>query len=80
MTCHRPHNVFDVVPADVVGSVILATAAAMVQVTAVTRLSVTCSVSPLQWPRVPLLCCRELAADAGGRGCARRRRGTGGCR
>ncbi len=32
MTCHRPHNVFDVVPADVVGSVILATSAATVQV------------------------------------------------
>lgn len=32
MTCHRPHNVFDVVPCDVVGSVILATSAASVQV------------------------------------------------
>ena len=32
MTCHRPHNVFDVVPADVVGSIILATTAATVQV------------------------------------------------
>ena len=32
MTCHRPHNVFDVIPADVVGSVILATTAATVQV------------------------------------------------
>ena len=34
MTCHRPHNVFDVVPADVVGSIILATTAATVQVPA----------------------------------------------
>ena len=32
MTCHRAHNVFDVVPGDVVGSVILATSAATVQV------------------------------------------------
>ena len=32
MTCHKAHNVFDVVPGDVVGSVILATSAATVQV------------------------------------------------
>ena len=32
MTCHKAHNVFDVVPGDVVGSVILTTAAATVQV------------------------------------------------
>lgn len=32
MTCHRPHNIFDLVPCDVVGSVILATSAASVQV------------------------------------------------
>jgi len=32
MTCHKAHNIFDVVPGDVVGSVILATAAATVQV------------------------------------------------
>ncbi|CAL8472356.1 g11899 [Coccomyxa elongata] len=31
MTCHRPHNIFDLVPCDVVGSVILATSAASVQ-------------------------------------------------
>ncbi|CAL5224937.1 g7706 [Coccomyxa viridis] len=31
MTCHKAHNVFDVVPGDVVGSVILTTAAATVQ-------------------------------------------------
>ena len=34
MTCHKAHNVFDVVPGDVVGSVILTTAAATVQVSA----------------------------------------------
>ena len=31
-TCHRPHHVFDVVPADVCAAVILATGAALTQV------------------------------------------------
>ena len=33
-TCHRPHHVFDVVPADVCAAVILATGAALTQVPA----------------------------------------------
>ena len=31
-TCHKPHHVFDVVPADVCAAVILATASALTQV------------------------------------------------
>ena len=45
MTCHKAHNVFDVVPGDVVGSVILTTAAATVQVRALHLADLTAATS-----------------------------------
>ena len=57
MTCHKAHNVFDVVPGDVVGSVILTTAAATVQVGAFLLRTTFCK--PCQ--QLPALCILALS-------------------
>ena len=48
-TCHNPHNVYDIIPCDVVASTILAAAAALLQVTLST---ITESLAPCKPPGV----------------------------